>query len=98
MSLPAAFCLAARGYDIDRDAALIGYVWAWTENQVAAAMKCVPLGQVAGQRLMLQLGARIPPAAEVARSTADDAIITFAPGLALASAKHETQYTRLFRS
>ncbi len=61
-------------------------------------MKLVPLGQLAGQRLLVSLGARIPPAAATARTVADDDVATFAPGLALASARHETQYTRLFRS
>lgn len=98
VSLPAAFALAARGYGIGSDAALIAYVWTWLEAQVAAAIKCVPLGQVAGQRLLKSLGARIPGVAAGARATSDDDVTSFAPGLALASARHECQYTRLFRS
>jgi len=98
VSLPAAFALSARGYGIASDIALIAYVWSWLEAQVAAAIKCVPLGQVAGQRLLKMLGARIPGVVAAARATADDEVTSFAPGLALASARHETQYTRLFRS
>ncbi len=80
------------------DAALTAYVWSWLENQVLAAIKLVPLGQVAGQRLLAALGARIPQVVATAMTLADDDLSTFAPGLALASARHETQYTRLFRS
>ena len=54
--------------------------------------------QVAGQRLLLTLGARIPAAVAAAKAVADEDVASFAPGLALASARHETQYTRLFRS
>jgi urease accessory protein len=79
-------------------AALTAYVWSWLENQVMAAIKLVPLGQVAGQRLLVALGARIPQAADVAMTVGDDDLTTFAPGLALASARHEMQHTRLFRS
>ncbi len=98
VSLPAAFALAARGYGVGSEHALVGYVWSWLEAQVAAAIKCVPLGQVAGQRLLKSLGARIPAAAAHARASLDDDVSSFAPGLALASARHECQYTRLFRS
>jgi urease accessory protein len=63
-----------------------------------AAIKTVPLGQVAGQRLLLTLGARIPAVVAIAKAVADNDVASFAPGVALASARHETQYTRLFRS
>jgi urease accessory protein len=98
ITLPAAFALASRGFGVDPEAALTASLWAWLENQVLCAMKTVPLGQVAGQRLLLHLGARVPAAAAIARATADEDLTNFAPGLALASSRHETQYTRLFRS
>ena len=98
VALPAAFALAARGFAVPIDAALTAYVWSWLENQVLAAVKLVPLGQVAGQRLLATLGAKIPAVVASAMNLADDDLSTFAPGLALASARHETQYTRLFRS
>ena len=98
VTLPAAFALAARGFAVPLDAALTVYVWSWLENQVLAAVKLVPLGQVAGQRLLAALGAKIPAVVASAMNLADDDLSTFAPGLALASARHETQYTRLFRS
>lgn len=98
ISLPAAYALSVRGSGVASDSGLVAYVWAWLEAQVAAAIKCVPLGQVAGQRILRALGARIPGVAAVARAIPDDDVTSFAPGLALASARHETQYTRLFRS
>jgi urease accessory protein len=98
ITLPAAFALAARGFAIPADAALAAYVFAWLENQVLAALKLVPLGQVAGQRMLTALAATIPAVVTTAAALADDDITTFAPGFALACARHETQYTRLFRS
>jgi len=98
ITLPAAFALASRGFGLHTDAALTAYLWAWLENQVLCAVKSIPLGQVAGQRLLLALGEHIPMAVAAAGATADDEITSFAPGLALASSRHETQYTRLFRS
>jgi urease accessory protein len=98
VSFPAAFALAARGFRIAPTSALIAYLWSWLENQVLCAVKTVPLGQLAGQRMLLALGGRIAAAASLARSISDDDIRTFAPGLAIASSRHETQYSRLFRS
>jgi urease accessory protein len=98
VTLPAAFALAARGFAVPDNAALTAYVWSWLENQVLAVVKLVPLGQVAGQRLLAALGATVPAAVMTAAAIGDDDVSAFAPGLALASARHETQYTRLFRS
>jgi urease accessory protein len=98
VTLPAAFALASRGLGLATDAALTAYLWAWLENQILCAVKSIPLGQVAGQRMLLALGERIPAVVATARATGDDEITSFAPGLAIASSLHETQYTRLFRS
>jgi urease accessory protein len=97
-SFPAAFAHAARHWKIAPEAALEAYLWAWVENQVMAAVKAVPLGQTDGQRMLLALGERI--AALVARilGLEDDDLGNFSPGLAILSARHETQYSRLFRS
>ena len=98
VTLPGAYALIVRGFHVPAAAALTAYVWSWLENQVLAAMKTIPLGHSAGQRLLVELGARIPAAVTLARSIADEDVSSFAPGLALASSRHETQYTRLFRS
>lgn len=75
-----------------------GFLWAWSENQVAAAIKVVPLGQTAGQLILSSLLKEIPLAVERSAACSDDEIGMLAPGVAIASALHETQYSRLFRS
>ncbi|NMG42679.1 urease accessory protein UreF [Aromatoleum toluvorans] len=97
-AFPAAWSAAAAAWAIPADMAVPAYLWAWLENQVMAAVKAVPLGQSAGQRLLATLGARIPALAAQAAVLPADQWSNFTPGLALASSRHETQYTRLFRS
>ena len=89
---------AADAFGIAPDTAAAGYAWSWAEGLVVAAVKIVPLGQTDGQGVLLHLAERIPAAVRVALSLDDDAIGASAPALAIASARHETQYTRLFRS
>lgn len=98
MAFPTAFAFASVRWDIPPRMALGGYVWSWLENQVMAALKAVPLGQTDGQRLLAQLGARIPAICDEAVTVADDDLSNFMPGLAILSSVHETQYSRLFRS
>jgi len=92
------FSLAAARWRIGATDALCGYLWAWTENQVLAAIKLVPLGQSAGQRLLHQLTNTMPEiVARAGRLTdAEVGVSVIAP--VLASALHESQYTRLCRS
>lgn len=94
----APFALAAVHWGISVEDCLLGYAWGWLENQVAAAVKLVPLGQTDGQRVQLELAGAVPGLVELAMALADDDIGAAAPALAIASARHETQYTRLFRS
>ena len=75
-----------------------GYLWSWAENQVAAAIKLVPLGQTAGQRILFALSDVITASVEQGMKLDDDDIGLLAPALGIASALHETQYSRLFRS
>jgi urease accessory protein len=96
--LPWGWGLAARVFQLDPDAALIAWLWAWAENQVMAAMKAVPLGQQAGQRLLSALGPRLEQVAQQAATLPAECWSSFTPGLAIASSRHETQYSRLFRS
>ena len=98
MTLPAAYALIANAFAIPTRDAVVAYLWSWLENQVLASLKTGPLGQVAGQRILLALGARIPAVVAIAMSVEDDDVASFAPGLAIASIRHETQYSRLFRS
>lgn len=90
-SFPAAYAQAVRAWGIPARQALTAYLWAWLENQVMAAVKAVPLGQTDGQKMLLALGARL-------QEVSEDEPGNFAPGLAMLSSKHETQYSRLFRS
>ena len=92
-ALPTAYACAARAWDIAQRDALVAYLWSWLENQVMAAVKSVPLGQTAGQKILLALGSRLGAIAEEEAQWSN-----FAPGLAFLSARHETQYSRLFRS
>jgi len=98
VSFPAAFARAALHWRIDASEALVAYLWAWLENQVMAAVKAVPLGQTDGQRMLLSIGERISVVAAEAFDMKDEKLGNFAPGLAFLSSKHETQYSRLFRS
>ena len=97
-SFPAAFAWAAVQWKVEPGAALQAYLWAWIENQVMAAVKAIRLGQTDGQRILLSLGGLLPSLAKKAQDMAEQEIGNFAPGLAMISARHETQYSRLFRS
>ncbi len=97
-SFPAAFAAAVNAWRIDAHEALQAYLWSWLENQVMAAVKAVPLGQTDGQRILLSLANRIPGVVSQAIALRDEDIGSFAPGYAVLSSKHETQYSRLFRS
>jgi urease accessory protein len=77
---------------------LNGYLWSWSENQVLAAIKLVPLGQSAGQRLLHQLIESMPAIANHAAMLSDRCIAVGAVLQPIASALHESQYSRLFRS
>ncbi|NCC94332.1 MAG: urease accessory protein UreF [Opitutae bacterium] len=94
----AMFALAATLLEVDTAATVQGFVWSWAENQAAVACKTIPLGQTAGQRVLLGLMPEISRVAAAATTIADDDIGGSLPGLALGSCLHETQYSRLFRS
>ncbi len=97
-SYPIAFALAAtRTQAGARDIAL-AFSFGWAENMVQAAIKAVPLGQTAGQRILQQLASEIPAAVEAALALPGSERQAFAPMLAILSAQHEVQYSRLFRS
>lgn len=98
VSFPAAFSCVATAMAITVHDAVLGYLWSWCENQVMAVVKALPLGQTDGQRLLLRLGERLPDVATAAIARPDEALSNFAPGLAILSSRHETQYSRLFRS
>jgi urease accessory protein len=111
-SLPCVWSAAAAAWRIAPRDAVTGYLWAWAENQVVVALKAVPLGQSAGQRILLAMGSKIAELADDvekgaagsggaacdATDVAGERYSNFSPGLAILSSQHETQYSRLFRS
>lgn len=97
-SYPLAFALAAHLSGADDRNALLAYAFSWAENMVQAAIKAVPLGQSAGQRILARLTEEIPHATAHALALPDAGRQAFSPMLAILSARHEHQYSRLFRS
>ena len=95
---PLAFALAASATGAPVRECLLAYAFGWAENMVQAAIKSVPLGQSAGQRILSALTAAIPVAIEHALAIPDHARQAFSPMLAILCAQHEVQYSRLFRS
>lgn len=95
---PIAFALAAAQTGAGCRDALLCFSFGWAENMVQAALKAVPLGQSAGQRVLAALMAALPAAVDHAMGLADTDRQAFAPMLAILSSQHENQYSRLFRS
>ncbi|WP_217423319.1 urease accessory protein UreF [Uliginosibacterium aquaticum] len=99
IAFPTPWATAAAHWQIEELDAANAYLWAWLENQVMAAVKLVPLGQTAGQRMLVALAEDLPALAlEAVRRADTEDWENFTPGMTLASSQHETQYTRLFRS
>ena len=97
-SWPVVLALALQRSGASAHDALSAAAFGWAENMVQAAVKSVPLGQSAGQRMLQALVDTIPTAVDAARATGDTERQAFTPMLAILSAQHETQYSRLFRS
>lgn len=98
LTYPLAFALAASATPATVRECLLACAFGWAENMMQAALKSVPLGQNAGQRILLRLAAEIPAAVDFALALDDADRQAFSPMLAILSARHETQYSRLFRS
>ncbi|MGE0331141.1 MAG: urease accessory protein UreF [Ramlibacter sp.] len=98
LTYPIAFALAASATPATVRDTLLAFAFGWAENMMQAALKSVPLGQSAGQRILVRLAAEIPAAVDHALRLGDADRQAFSPMLAILSARHETQYSRLFRS
>jgi urease accessory protein len=98
LALPVGWAIAATRLGLAERDALLGLFWAFAENQAMVLMKAVPMGQIAAQRLLRSLAPELDAAVERALALPREAWSSAAPGLAIASARHETQYSRLFRS
>lgn len=95
---PVAFALAASQTQATVRDCLLAFAFGWAENMMQAALKAVPLGQSSGQRILARLANEIPGAVDEAMTLSDNDRQAFSPMLAILSAQHETQYSRLFRS
>jgi urease accessory protein len=95
---PVAFALAGALSGAPLRDVLLSFGFGWAENMVQAAMRSVPLGQSAAQRMLARLIDALPGAVQQAAGLGDDERQAFTPMLAILSAQHETQYSRLFRS
>ena len=95
---PSVFAFAVCMWRIPLRSALAGYLFAWAENQVGAAVKSMRLGHVGAQRVLSAVSAALPALLESALACEDEALSNFAPGLTIASCLHEIQDGRMFRS
>ena len=98
LTYPVAFALAASATGAAPRDCLLAFAFGWAENMAQAALKSVPLGQSAGQRILGRLASEIPAAVDLALALQDEDRQAFSPMLAILSSRHETQYSRLFRS
>jgi urease accessory protein len=92
------FSLAAAHYELPRRSTVLAFLFAWAENQVAAATRLIPIGHIAAQRVLSGVISELPAAVDRGLEVPFAAAGFLAPGLALASALHEVTYSRLFRS
>ena len=92
------FSLAACEWGINKQAMQHAYLWVWCEHQVASAIRLVPLGQTSGQRILSHCAKNIPEWIDAVNNLEDDNIGQTAPAMAIGSALHEDQYSRMFRS
>lgn len=98
VTYPVAFAFAAARSGASVRDGCLAYAFGWAENMTAAAVKAVPLGQSAGQRMLARLAREMPAIVDVAMGMDDDERQAFSPMLSVLSARHEAQYSRLFRS
>jgi urease accessory protein len=92
------FAQACARSDASTSDAATAFAFGWVENMVQAALKAARLGQSAAQRILARLSAQIPEAVAAAQALPESDWQSLTPGLAILSAQHETQYSRLFRS
>jgi len=92
------FSFACTQWGVSLEQACYGLLWSWLENLTLSAIKIIPLGQTAGQQIIFKLSEKFPQIIDQALTLQDDDIGASSMALAIASSRHETQYTRLFRS
>ncbi len=98
LAAPVGWALACASVGLPARDAVTAFLWSFAENQAAVLLKAMPLGQAGAQRLLLRLGPVVAAAVDAALALSPSSWSNAAPGLAIASMRHETQYSRLFRS
>ncbi|MEA5480212.1 urease accessory protein UreF [Pseudanabaena galeata UHCC 0370] len=93
-----AFGIVAASLGIDASNTIVGYLYSWLSNLVSAAVRSVPFGQTTGQQVIFRLSSDILRSSQLALKRLDDELEWCGWGASFASANHETQYSRLFRS
>jgi urease accessory protein len=97
-ALPVAVGVACAGHGIACDTALSAFLHALTANWISAGVRLIPLGQTDGQRILAALEGAVAAAAKRALTTPLDEVGSASFRADIAGMRHETQYTRLFRS
>ncbi|WP_230208758.1 urease accessory protein UreF [Solemya velum gill symbiont] len=92
------FAHAAQHWNIPMNETAAGYIWGWCENITLAGVKIIPLGQTAGQQILAEITPMIPAIVTRGLECIDDEIGASCMAQAIASSRHETQYTRIYRS
>jgi len=98
IALPVAAGAACAGHGIARETSVRAFLQALTANWISAGVRLIPLGQTDGQRVLVALEDIVTTTAAKALTTPLDELGTCAFRADIAGMKHETQYTRLFRS
>jgi urease accessory protein len=98
IAFPTAFALSAAALNLSEEITLTAFCFSWLETLVIAAMKLVPLGQASGQRILTRCRGDVAGVVSSAAATTGEEISSWAPMLGILSARHESQYSRLFRS
>jgi urease accessory protein len=98
VALPVAVGVTCAGHGIPCEPALQAFVQALTANWISAGVRLIPLGQTDGQRIIAALETEVATTAKRALTTPLDEIGSCTFRADIASMRHETQYTRLFRS
>jgi urease accessory protein len=90
--------LAGVKFSLSEEDAVSGCAFGWLEQHVSALTRLVPLGPLAGQRLVDRGVRELPTVIQLSRALSDDELGAGCPAMAMAGARHETQYSRMFRS
>ncbi len=98
LAYPVAVAVASAGHDIPLTLALPAYLHALVANMISAGVRLIPLGQSDGQRTLAEISGTVAEVAARGQTATLDDLASAAVRADIAAMRHETQYTRLFRS